>query len=78
VAREVLRLQIGKRGGQPPAVRAEFTRVGDDRLIGSTGWTGDDGQKQERYQVVTIRDGKIADLQGCSSRRAAERFARKR
>jgi hypothetical protein len=30
-----------------------------------------------RYQVLTFRDGKIVDMQGCSSRREAERFARR-
>jgi hypothetical protein len=25
--------------------------------------------------VITIREGKIADMQGCTSRRQAERFA---
>jgi hypothetical protein len=28
--------------------------------------------------VLTIRDGKIVDLQGCATRRQAERFARRR
>jgi hypothetical protein len=31
----------------------------------------------ERFQVITVRDGKIVDLQGCASLRAAERFARR-
>jgi len=34
-----------------------------------------DGRAQERFQVITLRDGKIADMQGCASRRQAERFA---
>jgi len=33
---------------------------------------------KERYQVLTLRDGKIVDMQGCTSRREAERFARRR
>jgi hypothetical protein len=36
---------------------------------------GADGIRHERYQVLTLRDGKIIDMQGCASRRAAERFA---
>jgi hypothetical protein len=68
--------QIRKRGG-PPRVQPEFVQVGDDRIIGSTAWVTADGRRHERYQVLTIRDGKIADVQGCSSRRAAERFARR-
>jgi len=66
-----------KRGGRAPRVQPEFELVGDDKIIGSTSWVGDDGARVERYQVLTIRDGKIADLQGCSSRREAERFARR-
>jgi hypothetical protein len=41
-------------------------------------WQDDDGRRHERFQVLTLRDGKIADLQGCKSRREAERFARSR
>jgi len=59
-------------------VQPEFTLVGDDRIIGSTIWTDEDGRRTERYQVLTIRDGKIVDLQGCETRRQAERFARRR
>jgi hypothetical protein len=58
-------------------VRPEFTQMGDDRIIGSTAWTDADGAEQERYQVLTLRDGRIVDIQGCRSRREAERFARR-
>jgi len=57
-------------------VQPEFVQVGDDRIIGSTQWSGADGRRQERFQVLTIREGKIVDLQSCTSRRQAERFAR--
>jgi hypothetical protein len=70
-----LRLQTRKRGprrGQP-----EFTQVADDTIIGSTVWAAEDGRRVERFQVITVRDGKIVDLQGCASLRAAERFARR-
>jgi hypothetical protein len=70
-----LEFQINKRE-RPVEVQPEFTMVGD-KVIGSTMWTNDDGRRQERYQVLTIRDGKIADLQGCRTRREAERFARR-
>ena len=72
-----MEFQIEKRGGRRVEVRPEFTIVGDDTIIGSTQWTREDGRQQERYQVLTIRDGKIADMQGCRSRREAERFARR-
>jgi hypothetical protein len=57
-------------------VQPEFTVVGD-KIIGSTSWVGDDDRRVERFQVLTIRDGKIIDMQGCKTRREAERFARR-
>lgn len=56
-------------------MQPEFQKVGDDRVIGSAMRLGD--EPQERYVVLTIRDGKIADMQGCRSRREAERFAQR-
>jgi hypothetical protein len=56
-------------------VQPEFTQVGGNTIIGSTQWLGADGKRHERYQVLTLRDGKIIDMQGCASRREAERFA---
>ncbi len=70
--------QIKKRGGRRIDVQPQFTEVGKDKIIGSTQWMGTDGRRQERYQVLTLRDGKIVDMQGCTSRREAERFARRR
>jgi hypothetical protein len=58
-------------------VQPEFRQVGE-KIIGSTSWLGADGHRQERFQVLTVRDGKIVDMQGCASRRQAERFARRR
>jgi len=49
--------------------------VGENVLIASASWPGAAGSREERFQVITLRDGKIADVQGCASRRAAERFA---
>jgi hypothetical protein len=71
-----LKFQIEKRGAGRIEVQPEFTQVGD-KVIGSTTWLGADGQRRERYQVLTLRDGKIVDMQGCASRRQAERFARR-
>ena len=68
--------QIHKRGDRRIDVRPEFTRASDDVIVGSTQWLGEDGRRQERYQVLTLRDGKIVDMQGCATRRQAERFAR--
>ena len=69
--------QIRKRGDRRVEVQPEFTRVGDDVIIGSTQWLGADGRRQERFQVLTIRNNKIVDMQGCTSRRETERFARR-
>ncbi len=69
--------QIEKRGGRTPTAQPEFTVVGGDKVIGSTVWLDDAGERIERYQVITIRDGKIVDLQGCETRQQAERFARR-
>ena len=68
--------QIKKRG-EPPRVVPEFTEVGADKVIGSTVWRNERGDRIERYQVITFGNGKIVDMQGCSSRREAERFARR-
>jgi hypothetical protein len=69
-----LSFQIRKRGDRRIAVQPEFAQVGD-KIIGSTHWLAADGRRQERYQVLTLRDGKIVDMQGCATRRQAERFA---
>ena len=58
-------------------VRPDFTQVGDNKIIGSTEWMDAAGICHERYQVLTLRDGHIVDIQGCASRRQAERFARR-
>jgi hypothetical protein len=72
-----LRFQIRKRGEQRIEVQPEFELVGDDTIIGSTLVPGEEGRMTERFQVITVRDGKIADMQGCKSRADAERFARR-
>lgn len=65
---------IEKHGGERFG-RPEFVQVGADRVIGSALVLGD--EPRERFLVLTIRDGKIVDMQGCRSRREAERFARR-
>jgi hypothetical protein len=69
-----LNSQLRERGGRRVEVQPEFTQAGD-KIIGSTAWLGA-GRRHERFQVLTVRDGRIIDMQGCSSRRQAERFAR--
>jgi hypothetical protein len=70
-----LTFQIHKRGNRCAEVQPELTRFGENVIIGSTHWQGEDGRRHERYQVLTLRAGKIVDLQGCATRRQAERFA---
>ena len=72
-----MRFQIEKRGLPRFEVRPSFTQVGDDKIIGSTQWVDADGARERRYQVLTIRDGKITDMQVCGSWRQAKRFARR-
>ena len=53
-------------------IAAEFQRFGD-KIIGAAPW----GDAKERFMVFTVRDDKIVDMQGFTSRREAERFARR-
>jgi hypothetical protein len=56
-----------------------LTQVGEDKIIGSAQLMDDDGKPGESNPVViTFRDGKIRDMQGCTSRHEAEQFARRR
>ena len=75
-AREVLNGALRSREGEHLLRDVEFTQVGDNKVIGSAQWLAPDGKRRRRFQVLTFRDGKIVDMQGCSTRREAERFAR--
>lgn len=70
-----MQFQIQKGAERRIEVQPEYEQVGDNVIIGSTQTLGADGRRQERFQVITLRDGKIADMQGCATRREAERFA---
>jgi hypothetical protein len=72
-----LQFQIEKRGSRRLEVKSEFRQVGTDTIIGSASWIGD-GRRQARFQVITLRGGKIVDMQGCKTLREAERYARRR
>ena len=55
-----------------------FARVGDDKVIGTALLRDDNGRLRRRNPVViTFRDGKIVDMQGCATRLEAEQFARR-
>ena len=55
----------------------EFAQIGANKLIGTSSWLGQDGKQHQRYQVLTLRGDKIADMQDCTSMRHAEQFARR-
>ena len=81
-ARENLRLQVVK-GEARPGVKEfaleQVDQVGDCVVVGGR-WTMEDGSHETAgrfYQVLTIRRGRIVDIQGCTSRRAAMRYARR-
>lgn len=55
-----------------------FARVGDDKVIGTAQLRDADGKLRARSPVViTFREGKIVDMQGCATRGEAEQFARR-
>jgi hypothetical protein len=55
-----------------------LARVGDDKVIGTAQLRDAEGRLRGRNPVViTFRDGKIVDMQGCSSRVEAEQYARR-
>ena len=70
--------QIDKLGPHGFEMPPKFSQVSDDKIIGSSSWVDPDGQRQERYQVLTISNGKIADMQVCGSWRQAKRFAKRK
>jgi len=71
-----LRFAIEKYGGAGGiAAGTDYTQVADDKIIGSTHWLDTNGRGRDSYHVLTFRGGKIIDMQGCRSRREAERLA---
>jgi hypothetical protein len=71
-----LEFQIKKRSDRPVYIHPEYTQVSEDVVIASTLLPDGPGKRRERHQVVTFRDGHIVDMQGFTSGRQAERFAR--
>jgi hypothetical protein len=60
--------------GRPDQITPEFVQSGD-KIIGSAPWGASGDRTQERFMVFTVRNSKIIDMQGFTSRREAERFA---
>jgi hypothetical protein len=69
--------QIRKHGEGRVGLDRQFEQVAPDIVISSTSWGGEQAVR-ERFQVIRFCDGKIVDVQGCASRRTADRFARRR
>jgi hypothetical protein len=66
-------------GGGWKIDKLSLTPVGEDKVIGSAQLIDDEGQRRASNPVViTFRDGKIRDMQGCASQREAEQFAHRR
>ena len=81
-ARANLKLQVVK-GRARPGTKAfaleQVDRVGNRVVVGGR-WTMNDGRDQVAdrfFQVLTVRDGRIVDIQGCTTFRAALRHARR-
>ncbi len=79
-ARANLEVQAAKgtRSGPRRFALEQVAQVGD-RLVIAGRWTAQGGSRPEArrfFQVLTVRDGKIVDIQGCNSRRVALAHAR--
>jgi len=80
-ARQNFELQVVKGRARPGARSFTFEQVEqvDDRVVIGGRWQmegGGDEQAGRFYQVLTVRDGLVVDIQGCGSLRAAQRYAR--
>jgi ketosteroid isomerase-like protein len=81
-ARQNFQLQVVK-GKARPEVRSfafeQVEQVGDRVVIGGR-WQIEGGGEEQAgrfFQVLTVRDGLVVDIQGCGSLRAAQRYARR-
>jgi ketosteroid isomerase-like protein len=81
-ARQNLELQVVKgraRPGTKQFALEQVEQVGDRVVIGGR-WTMADGSRETAgrfFQVLTVRDGRIVQIQGCTSRREALRHAKR-
>jgi ketosteroid isomerase-like protein len=81
-ARENFEMQVVKGTARPGTKAFALERVEQvgDRVVVGGRWTMEDGSHETAgrfFQVLTVRDGRIVDIQGCTSRRAAIRYARR-
>jgi hypothetical protein len=56
---------------------ASVIQAGGGRVVMELRWRTDDngGRVRSLFQVLTLRDGKIVDMQDCRTRRAALSYA---
>jgi ketosteroid isomerase-like protein len=81
-ARPNLGLQVVKGKARPGTKEFALEQVDQvvDRVVVGGRWTMDDGSRETAgrfFQVFTVRDGRIVDIQGCTGRRAALRYAKR-
>jgi hypothetical protein len=69
-----LQFQLNKRPEHSLQIDPTLTELGD-KILASALWGSPGDRRVERFMVFTIRDGKIIDMQGFTSQRAAQRFA---
>jgi ketosteroid isomerase-like protein len=78
-ARANFELRLKKASLRPgyAGVKLDEIRESGDRIMVGATWETEEGNPAESaeqfFQVMTIRDGKIIDIQGCKSRRDAQR-----
>ncbi len=78
-ARENFELQVVNGRARPGTKTFTLEKVDQvgDRLVVGGHWTMEDGPRETAdrfFQVMTVCDGRIVDMQGCTSRRAALRL----
>jgi hypothetical protein len=70
-----LQFQLSKRPERSLEIAPTFTQLGD-KILASALWGSPGDRRVDRFMVFTTRDSKIVDMQGFSSQRAAQRFAK--
>ena len=70
-----MQFQLNKRAEHSVEIDPTFTKLGD-KILASALWGSPGERRVERFMVFTIRDDKIVDMQGFTSQRAAQRFAK--
>lgn len=56
----------------------EYEELDGGMVLAHSEWDVPEGGSESRHIVLTLREGRIADMQGFATRREALRFARRR